>query len=215
MSQTHLKQTVHDLKDRIKKTLASLETDREMMIDALKVLETLDLDLQVISTSGIGPTVREVIKVSKEKKIDAVTEIANRIMSAWKAKGGANKPTSAPGSAAAVTSTSVPPPVAQYPDNDLRKSRLPAKRSATVGIISQQLLKKGMDNKAAAEHWALNIEEAVNRLHNFENEKQKYTDKIKSISFNLGKNQVSFLNHFLVYQILIVKSCFTNIRRNY
>ncbi len=181
MAHSHIKQTVIDIRERIKKSLLALETDQEMILDALKALEALELDLALINTTGIGNVIRESIKVSKEKQVASVMEKASKIMSVWKSLA-KSKTTQQP--------TQIQPAQPSVPDNEARKMILSQNRKKMVGIMTEQFMKKVMDNQAQAESVALNVEDAVNKLHNYESEKSKYSDKLKSISFNLTKNEV-------------------------
>ncbi len=192
MAHSHIKQTVIDIRDRIKRSLLALETDQEMVIDALKALEVLELDLALINTTGIGNVLKDSIKVSKEKRVASVTEKANKIMSVWK---------SLAKSKTAHQPAQIQPAQLSIPDNEARKMILSQHRKKMVGIMTEQFMKKVLDNQAQAECVALNIEEAVNKVNNYESEKSKYSDKLKSISFNLTKNEV-------LLEFTLLKRCF-------
>jgi hypothetical protein len=84
MAHTHIKQAVLELQERIKKVTAIVESEEESTNDMLTALESLNVDANIIKTTGIGNTLNDLKKACKEKKLDSVFQKSNKILSAWK-----------------------------------------------------------------------------------------------------------------------------------
>lgn len=219
MSEAHKLQTLQTLKNRLIKSASNVETESEMIIDALRALDEIEVNKYLINKSGLGNTLSEMRRESCKNHATIKAMITNTLKrwreialaeqsgsssnvagegTATAAASSSSVPTTAP---AAKASSAFPTARAAVPqatgdpailsENHTRKMAISSDRRTIVQVISK-IFQKFMEDTAVPDRIALGIEEELNKVHHHDKAKTQYTSKAKTLSFNISKNEVSF-----------------------
>jgi transcription elongation factor S-II len=185
------------LKDSLTAEISSDVPDVEKVHDTLKALDGIAISVGVLKKTKIGLTVHSVKKANVS---ETVTASARGLIAKWRKVYELSQASSSTSeqakekqnsSAASTNNSSISKPnnnlSAEAKAASFKASSLVSGRKKMVDLLAKSIA--GAGNPEHALHRAVEIEESICRIHNFDRDIKGYQAKARSLVFNLKKNE--------------------------